>query len=125
MIGERYKKARKFLGLTLKQVGKGAGISHTTVGHAERGRNPANYQHTQFLVENGINYYYLTGKSEEMEGDGVKLVDYVSQEKYEAILEELESLKKQLSESVPKEEYERLKIKYEALQETIQLKDKE
>ena len=116
MIGERYKKARKFLGLTLKQVGKGAGISHTTVGHAERGRNLANHLHTQFLVENGINYYYLIGESEEMQGT-IKLTDYVLREDYEDV-------KKQLSESVPKEEYERLKIKYEGLQEMFNLKDK-
>ncbi len=117
MIGERYKKARKFLGLTLKQVGKGAGISHAAIGNAERGDNPLpNYLHTKYLVENGINYYYLIGESEEMQGT-IKLTDYVLREDYEDV-------KKQLSESVPKEEYERLKIKYEGLQEMFNLKDK-
>lgn len=117
ILRERYESARKFLGLTREQVGQGAGMSATAVRYFEIGRNDLpNHFLTQFLVENGISYYYLIGESEEMQGT-IKLTDYVLREDYEDV-------KKQLSESVPKEEYERLKIKYEGLQEMFNLKDK-
>ena len=85
-------------------------------------RNP---EYTQFLVENGINYFYLIGQSEEIKG---QLVDTVSRKNYEVLQTKLENLKteneelkKQLEETVSRVEFDQLAQKLEAYAEIIQM----
>ncbi len=89
-IGERYKSARKFLGMTLKDVYEQTGVSSSMISRVETEKfdNP-NYQHTKFLIEQGINPYYLIGKSDEIEG---RKAD-INTEEHEALKQELEDLK--------------------------------
>lgn len=122
MLKDRYKKARKFLGLSQTELAKGADLTHSAIGSVERGNSDLpNHRYTQFLVENGINYFYLIGKSDDISGNGVNLENFAEKSEIQALEAQLEALQKQLLESVPKAQYDELRIKYEGLQETLKL----
>ena len=125
-IGKRFKKAREFLGENQSSIARKAGLTHTSIRKIENNmvklRNP---EYTQFLVENGINYFYLIGQSEEIKG---QLVDTVSRKNYEALETELETLKteneelkQQLEEMVSRAEFDQLAQKLETYAEIIQM----
>jgi len=109
-IGERYKSARKFLGMTLKDIYEQTGVSSSMISRVETEKfdNP-NYQHTKFLIEQGINPYYLIGKSDEIEG---RKAD-INVEKNEALKQELEDLKVA---------YQKLEEKQEWLEKLLKIK---
>ncbi len=126
MLSERFKKAREFLGLSQNMIAKKLGLSNQSIGRIESNKitNP-NWNYTQFLVENGINYFYLIGQSEEIKG---QLVDTVSRKNYEALETELETLKteneelkQQLEEMVSRAEFDQLAQKLETYGEIIQM----
>jgi len=84
IIQERFKKAREFLGLSKNAAAK-------------------NFDYAIYLIENGINPYFLIGKSEEIAGQ--KIAGFVSEEEYEKL----------------KKEFETLQNKYETLREILQI----
>jgi len=105
-----YKLARLKLGLTQKSIAKKAGISKSLVGHIESGvTNNPSWVYTRYLVENGINYFYLVGLSDEIEG---QLVDMVTKSEYELLQTENEDLQNKLTE---------LQSKYDLLQDALQI----
>jgi len=115
-IAEAYKSARKHLGLTQRQAGSAVGISNPAIVKLEKGKtdNP-NWEYTKFLVEQGINYFYLIGLSDEIEGQLIETVSKSEHEtlksNYEDLKEEKEILEKQVSEMIPRSEWEKLKDK--------------
>jgi len=89
-IPEIYKTARKHLKLTQKEIAKKMEMSDGIISQVETGKNQTpNYFYTKFLIEQGINPYYLIGKSDEIEG---RKAD-INSEEYEALKQELEDLK--------------------------------
>jgi len=90
MFGEKFKKAREYLGFSRNAIAKKANVAHSTVGRIELNKvdNP-NWNYIQYLVEQGINPYYLLGKSKDITGYKVD----VKTEDYEALQEELAEVK--------------------------------
>jgi len=125
-IVKAYKAARKYLKLTQRKVAELVGVTHASIGKLENGEvNNPSWIYTKFLVENGINYFYLIGQSEEIKG---QLVDTVSRKNYEVLQTELETLKteneelkKQLEEMVSRAEFDQLAQKLETYAEIIQM----
>jgi len=104
MLGERFKKAREFLGLSQTAIAQKLGIVHNSIGRVESNniKNP-NFHYVQYLIENGINPYFLIGKSDEVVGKNLE--DFVKKSEYENVKAELEDLQN----------------KFEIVQETLQL----
>jgi len=91
MLGKQFKKAREFLGLSQNAIAKRLGINHQSIGRVESNHiTNINWSYVKFLIEQGINIYYLVGKSEEITGQ--KVTGFVSEEEYEKLKEELEDL---------------------------------
>jgi len=62
-IGKRYKSARKFLGMTLKEIYEQTGVSSSMISRIETEKfDSPNYKHTKFLIEQGVNPYFLIRK---------------------------------------------------------------
>jgi len=115
-IAKAYKSARKHLSYTQKQAAKQVGISDSVITKIEKGQvNNPNWEYTKFLVEQGINYFYLIGLSDEIEGQLIETVSKSELETlksdYEDLKEEKEALEKQVSEMIPRSEWEKLKDK--------------
>jgi len=91
MLSERFKKAREHLGFTKNGIAKKAGLTHTTIGNIEKGglKNP-NWEYVEYLIENGINPYFLIGASDEIAGH--KLENFVDKAEHEKLKAEFEDL---------------------------------
>ena len=109
-IPEIYKTAREHLKLTQKEIAKKLGMSGGIISQVETGKNQTpNYFYTKFLIEQGINPYYLIGKSDEIEG---RKAD-INTEEHEALKQELEDLKVA---------YQKLEEKQEWLEKLLKIK---
>jgi len=118
-----YKTARRYLNLSQKEVANELGVSDMSISKIERGHTQSpNHEYTKYLVEKGINYFYLIGLSDQIEG---QLVDCVSRKKYELLESENESLKAELEklkeETVSRLEFEEVTHKLEAYAEIIRM----
>ncbi len=111
MLGERFKKARELLGLSQNAIAKKVGLTHSSVGNIEleKLKNP-NWDYVQYLIENGINPFYLVGLSDEIKGE---LLETISKSEHESLQTEHEKLNN---------EFEDLQNKYEMLQDILQVK---
>jgi len=105
MFGERFKKAREFLGfLSQNSVAKKIGLTNQSIRKIERDEiKNLNWDYVKYLIENGINPYFLIGKSDEVAGKNLE--DFVKKSEYEDVKAELEDLQN----------------KFEIVQETLQL----
>jgi len=112
MLAERFKKAREFLGLSQNAIAKKAGLTSSSIGRIELGQldNP-NWSYIQFLIEQGINPFYLVGLSDKLEG---QFVDTISKSDYELLHHRFVNIKDRLSSC--KTEYDTLLTKYKGLQ---------
>ena len=125
-IAYRYTSARKLLGLSQRKIAKKAKVSASLVAQIESGQlNNPNWTYTKYLVESGINYFYLIGLSDEIEGE---LIDTVSKSEYEVLqtaFEELqeknENLEKQVSEMVSRSEFEEVLQENQTLQKVLKM----
>jgi len=121
-----YKQARKYLGLSLRKAANLAGVSEGAVRGAESNKvNNINWMYTKFLIEQGINPYFLIGESDEIKG---QLIHFVSRKKYELLESEnenlkaeLENLKQKMEETVSRSEFEEVTHKLEAYAEIIRM----
>ena len=105
MFGERFKKAREFLGFSSQNsVAKKIGLTNQSIRKIERDEiKNLNWDYVKYLIENGINPYFLIGKSDEVAGKNLE--DFVKKSEYEDVKAELEDLQN----------------KFEIVQETLQL----
>jgi len=91
IIQKKFREAREFLGISQNAASKEIGLTSTAINQFESGKSTrANFDYAIYLIENGINPYFLIGKSEEIEGQ--KVTGFVSEEEYEKLKEELEEL---------------------------------
>ena len=104
MLGDRFKKAREFLERSRNKIAQQIGINHSSISRIETDeiQNP-NWFYTKYLVENGINYFYLIGVSDEIEGQN--LDEFISKNKYDEL----------------KEKYEKLENKFTNIEEMLKL----
>ena len=110
-IGERYRKARKKLGLSLRQAERSSGIKNTSINKVELDKTESpNHKYTTFLIKQGINPYFLVGLSDEIKGE---LLETISKSEHQSLQTEHEKLKS---------EFEDLQNKYEMLQDILQVK---
>jgi len=124
MFGERFKKAREFLGENQSSIARKAGLTNTSIRRIENDAvEVPNSKYIQHLTERGINYFYLTGESEEITGE---LADVVSRVKYQKLeneivelQKEISKLQKQLKNTVSTSEFEELSHKYQGLLEGL------
>jgi len=121
-----YFQAREHLQISQKKVAKLAGVSSGVLTGLESGsvKNP-NYKYTKYLVEQGINPFYLLGLSDEIEGD---LIEMVGKKKYETLKSEYENLRlenenleKQVSEMVSRSEFEEVVQENQILQKVLKM----
>jgi len=114
-----YLQAREHLQISQKKVAKLAGVSSGVLTGLESGsvKNP-NYKYTKYLVEQGINPFYLLGLSDEIEGD---LIEMVGKKKYETLKSEYENLEKQVSEMVSRSEFEEVVQENQILQKVLKM----
>jgi len=126
ILGERFKKAREFLGISQNAIAKEIGISNQSIGRIESNQitNP-NWLYITYLIKNGINPYFLIGVSTEVEGQKVEGINH---ETYETLKNELESLKtkntklqKEMKGMVSRSEFEEVTHKLEAYAEIIRM----
>jgi len=112
LISIRYKTARMSLGLSQTQIAKELDVSSVLISKVELGKtlNP-NHEYTKYLVEHGINYFYLIGKSDKIKG---QLADIISESDYELLRHQLTNTKVRLSGC--RSEYDTLLTKYKGLQ---------
>ena len=90
IVQERFQKARQHLGLSQNFVAKEIGLTNTAINRFESGKSDRpNWDYGEYLVRNGVNYFYLIGASEEIEGQ--KLND-VTRAEYEALQNQLHGL---------------------------------
>ncbi len=108
MLGDRFKKAREFLGSSRNSIAKKLGLNHSSISRIESNeiQNP-NWHYVEFLIKQGVNPYFLVGVSNDIHGQ--KTVDMISKEEHERILKELKSENKEF------------KTKYETMQEAFKL----
>jgi len=92
MLGKKFKKAREFLGFSSQTaIADEVGLANHSVRKIENDEvAKPNWKYVKYLIENGINPYFLIGKSEEITGQ--KVTGFVSEEEYEKLKEELEDL---------------------------------
>ena len=111
IIQERFKKARKLLGFSQNAIAKKIGVTHTAIHSFESGKSEKpNWYYGQYLIENGINPFYLVGLSDEIKGE---LLETISKSEHQSLQTEHEKLKS---------EFEDLQNKYEMLQDILQVK---
>lgn len=125
MIGDKFKKAREHLGFSRSAIAKKVNVAHSTVGRIELNRleNP-NWKYVQYLIEQGINPYFLIGKSKEVAG---QKADFTPEE-HEALKQELAELKASHQKLEEKQEWmeqmlKLLKIDTEELENFRQKED--
>ena len=117
MFGERFKKARQFLGYTSQNsIAKEVGLTNHSIRKIELNETKnLNWDYIQYLIKQGINPYFLIGESNEIEGQLIETVSKLEHETlksdYEDLKEEKEALEKQVSEMIPRSEWEKLKDK--------------
>ena len=125
-VPDFYKKARKHLNYTQQKAAKKAGIVSSVIAKIETGQvdNP-NWKYTTFLIEQGINPYFLIGASDEIEG---VLVEAVTKSAYEALQADYENLKlekenleEQVSEMVSRSEFEEVVQENRTLQKVLKM----
>ncbi len=105
MFGERFKKAREFLGFSSQNsIAQEIGLSNHSIRKVEleQIKNP-NWDYIKYLIESGVNPYFLIGKSDEIEGQ--KVTGFIHESEYENVKAELEDLQN----------------KFEIVQEALQL----
>ncbi len=103
-IGLRYKTAREHLKLNKSFLKKQINIDYSTINRIENDKaDSPNWTYTKYLVENGINYFYLIGVSDEIEGQN--LDEFISKNKYDEL----------------KEKYEKLENKFTNIEEMLKL----
>jgi len=103
-IGLRYKTAREHLKLNKSFLKKQINIDYSTINRIENDKaDSPNWTYTKYLVESGINYFYLIGVSDEIEGQ--KLDEFISKNKYDEL----------------KEKYEKLENKFTNIEEMLKL----
>jgi len=91
MLSERFKKAREFLGISQSGVARKIGLTSTAINQFESGKSTrANFDYAIYLIENGINPYFLIGASDEVTGQ--KLEDFVPKAEHEKLKAEFEDL---------------------------------
>jgi len=90
-IAQLYKFARKHLKLNQKEIAEELNSSDAIISQIETGRTQSpNYEYTKFLIEQGINPYFLIGASDEVTGQ--KLEDFVPKAEHEKLKAEFEDL---------------------------------
>ncbi len=108
-IGLRYKTAREHLKLNKNVLKKRINVDYTTINRIENDKaDSPNWKYTKYLVEQGINYFYLIGVSDQIEG---QVIDH-SREEHEAVLNRLAELETA---------HQELQGKYNYLVEFVQL----
>ncbi len=125
-IPNSYKKARKYLNYTQQQAAKKAGLTDSVITKIEKGQvDSPNHKYTTFLIEQGINPYFLIGASDEIEG---VLVEAVTKSAYEALQADYENLKlekenleEQVSEMVSRSEFEEVVQENRTLQKVLKM----
>ena len=125
-IGERYRKARKKLGLTLRQAEHSSGIKNSAINKVELDKTASpNHKYTTFLIGQGINPYFLIGLSDEIEGVLVEAVSKLEHEALQADYENLklekENLEEQISEMVSRSEFEEVVQENRTLQKVLKM----
>ncbi len=125
MLGERFKKAREFLGENQSSIARKAGLTNTSIRRIENDAvEVPNSKYIHYLIERGINYFYLMGQSEEIEGQLAGVVSRVSYEKLEneiiGLQKEISKLQRQLKNTVSTSEFEELSHKYQGLLEGLE-----
>ena len=121
-----YKNAREHLGLSQRQIAKELNVTGVLISKIETGKTHSpNHEYTRYLVGKGINYFYLIGESDEIEG---QLMDFVSRKEYEFLSSEnenlkaeLKNLKQEMEEMVSRSEFEEVTHKLEAYAEIIRM----
>ena len=109
-IGQLYKTARKHLKLSQKKIANDLNVSDVLISQIETGRTQSpNHEYTKYLVERGVNYFYLAGLSDEIEGE---LMEMVSKEDYKLLQSKNEDLQNQLT---------KLEGKYETLRDILEV----
>lgn len=74
-LGDRIKKVRKALGLTMEEFGEKLGITKASVSRIENGKNGAAEQTIRLICSTfGVNYDWLTKGSGEMFSDDTDFV---------------------------------------------------
>lgn len=104
-IAKRYLIAREYLKnaegsklTTREDIAKQAGVSVTVISNIENCHiSKPNSTYTQFLVDNGINYYYLCGKSSDMLANAVSEKSNENSEVVESLKDEIKDLKRTVS----------------------------
>jgi len=102
MFGEKFKKAREYLGFSQNAIAKEVNLTHSTIGRIELNKvdNP-NWSYIQYLMERGINPYFLIGKSKEVAGQKAD----IAPEEYETLKNELDELKTAYQKLEEKQEW--------------------
>jgi len=109
-IAQLYKTARRYLNLNQKDVAKALGISEVSISKVETGKTQhPNHDYTKFLVEKGINYFYLTGLSDQIEG---QKIDGITRAEHETLQQNFDDLEKN---------YQELENRYNLLERVLQL----
>jgi len=109
-IGLRYKTAREHLKLSKYAIKKNLKIDYSTISRIENDQaDSPNWTYTKYLVESGINYFYLIGESEEIEG---QKIDSVTRAEYETLQQSFDHLEKN---------YQELENRYNLLERVLQL----
>jgi len=90
-IAKAYKDARKLLNLSMRKAATLAGVTTGVVQGAESGKvsNPS-WIYTKFLIEQGINPYFLIGASDEIKGQ--KITGLIPESEYGKLEKELETV---------------------------------
>jgi len=109
-IGFRYKTAREYLKLSKYAIKKNLKIDYSTISRIENDlADSPNWTYTKYLVENGVNYFYLTGLSDQIEG---QKVDDINPIKYETLQDNFDNLEKA---------YQNLETQYNLLERVLQI----
>ncbi len=110
MLKDRFKKAREYLGFSQKAIAKKAGLTNGSISRIEGGHsdNP-NYSYVEYLVRNGVNYFYLIGESEEIKG---QKIDGITRAEHESLQQNFDDLEKN---------YQELENRYNLLERVLQL----
>jgi len=109
-VQESYKKARKYLKLSQRKAAELTGLTQGAIRGAESEKvsNP-NWIYTKFLIEQGINPYFLIGQSDEIEG---QKIDGVTRAEHETLQQNFDDLEKN---------YQELENRYNLLERVLQL----
>jgi len=108
--GKLYELARTKLNLTRNAAAVQSGIPNKTIQRIENNiAEKINPDYTEYLVRNGVNYFYLIGESEEIKG---QKIDGITRAEHESLQQNFDELEKN---------YQELENRYNLLERVLQL----